>query len=101
MTYTNRYRTTGASRARFSLRSSGRSIRSAELDARKAERDDEGTQPGAWTLGTSPRTGLGCGFCSVDPLDEREDIRVCGLPNQCLRDELAKAEMEAGESSAD
>ena len=48
MTYTNRYRTTGASRARFSLRSSGRSIRSAELDARKAERDDEGNP--TWRL---------------------------------------------------
>ena len=73
----------------------------AELEARKAERDDEGNPTGRLEPKNEPEDWTGIWFCSIDPLDDREDIRVCGWPNQWLRDELAKAEMQAGESSAE
>ena len=73
----------------------------AELDARKAERDDEGNPTWSLEARSEPEDWTGMWLYSVDPLDEREDIRVCGWTNQWLKEQLAKAEMQAGESSAE
>jgi hypothetical protein len=92
---------TGANRAGFSFRASGKHPQRSELDSRKAARDQAGQPTWEMRPESEAEDWTAMWQRSVDPLDPREDIRICRWPNQWLRDQLAKAEMQAGESSAE